>query len=59
MSTADQAYTDYIDAHFRSTMKNSILISATSEKIRSRFFNALLSKVEIVESKIHTFSTLY
>ena len=59
MSTADQAYTDYIDAHFQSTMKNSILISATSEKIRSRFFNALLSKVEIVKSKIHTFSTLY
>ena len=59
MTTTDQAYTDYIDAHFQSTMKNSTLISATSEKIRSKFFNALLKKVEIVESKIQTFSTLY
>ena len=59
MSTSDEAYTAYIEAHFKSTMKNSILISATSEKIRSKFFNALLNKVEIVESKIQTFSTLY
>ena len=59
MSTSDEAYTSYIEAHFKSTMKNSILISATSEKIRSKFFNALLNKVDIVESKIQTFSTLY
>jgi BetR domain len=59
MSTADTAYTEYVEAHFQSTMKNSILISATSEKIRSKFFNALLNKVDIVASKIHTFSTLY
>ena len=59
MSTSDEAYTKYIEGHFNSTMQNSILISATSEKIRSRFFNALLSKVDIVESKIHSFSTLY
>jgi hypothetical protein len=59
MSTSDPDYTEYVEAHFKSTMKNSILISATSEKIRSKFFNALLSKVDIVASKIHTFSTLY
>ena len=59
MTTTDQAYTDYIDAHFQSTMKNCVLISATSEKIRSQFFNALLKKVENVESKIRKFSTLY
>lgn len=59
MSTSDEAYTKYIEGHFQSTMKNSTLISTTSEKIRSKFFNALLKKVDIVESKIQTFSTLY
>jgi len=59
MSTTDQAYTDYIDAFFQSTMKNSTLISASAEKIRSSFFNALLKKVDIVESKIHAYSPLY
>jgi len=59
MSTSDQAYIDYIEAHFHSTMKNSILISATAQKIRSKFFNTLRNKVDIVSSKISTFSTLY
>jgi len=59
MSTGDEAYTSYIDAHFKSTMKNSTLISATSEKIRSSFFNNLTSKVDIAEKKISSFSTLY
>jgi BetR domain len=59
MTTADQDYTDYIDNHFQSTMKNSTLISATAEKIRSNFFNALINKVDVVQSKIHSYSQLY
>ena len=59
MSTTDQAYTDYIEAHFKSTMKSSILISETAEKIRGNFFNALINKVDIVESKIKPTRSLY
>lgn len=59
MSTTDIDYTNYIDAHFQRSMKNSTLISGTAEKIRSSFFGALMKKVESVESKVNTFSSLY
>jgi hypothetical protein len=59
MSTTDADYTNYIDGHFQSTMKNSTLISGTAEKIRSSFFGALTTKISSVESKIHTYSPLY
>ncbi len=59
MHTTDQAYTDYIETHFQSTMKNSTLISTTSQKIRSEFFNSLSHKIDQVTSKIQSYSQLY
>ena len=59
MHTTDPDYTEYIAAHFQSTMKNSTLISTTSQKIRSEFFNSLNHKVEMVASKIQSYSQLY
>jgi hypothetical protein len=59
MSTTDKAYTDYIDGHFKSTMRNSTLISGTAEKIRRNFFASLVRKIESVESKLSEHSMMY
>lgn len=59
MTTTDKAYTDYIDNHFATTMKNSTLISATAEKIRSNFFGSLIRKIEGVEANLSEHSLLY
>lgn len=59
MSTTDEAYTNYIEHHFQTTMKNSTLISSSAEKIRSNFFNVLFRKVEMVKGKILDSTPLY
>ena len=59
MVTTEPAYTNYIDSHFSTLIKNSTLISATSEKIRSGFFESLHRKIEMVESKLIDNSVLY
>jgi hypothetical protein len=59
MTSSDPDYTNYINAHFESTMRTSTLISGTAEKIRSNFFNALVNKVDTVAAKVNTTSSLY
>lgn len=59
MSTSDDAFTNYQDSNFKSTINNSTLISATAEKLRSKFFNTLIAKIDLIESNMHNHSPIY
>jgi hypothetical protein len=52
ITTRDPIFTEYTYQHFQNIMRKSTLISNTSEKARTSFFNILREKVE---SRIRTF----
>ncbi|HTB26381.1 MAG TPA: helix-turn-helix domain-containing protein [Puia sp.] len=52
ITTRDPVFSEYTYQHFLNIMRKSTLISNTSEKVRTNFFNLLREKVE---SRIRTF----
>ncbi len=59
MSTANAGYTDYLKTHFQDTIKNSTLISTTSQKQRSAFFHLIQQKIDQVNQRLDSPATLY
>lgn len=52
LSTSDENFCNLIDDNFQNLTRKSVLISATSEKSRNRFFNNAMEKLASLESNL-------